>query len=64
VGIGVFSKVRHADRRRSVSQEGSSLNAESAFMLSALTPLLLRTSGTPFVLMYHPSLVSKTGRTL
>src|SRR3712207_2560512 len=56
VGIGVFSKVRHAERRFSASQAGSPFNAESACMASALIPLLLRTSGTPFVLIYHPSL--------
>ena len=46
------------ERRFPVSQAGSSLNAESAFMVWALMPLLLRTSGTPLVLIYHPSLSS------
>src|SRR4028119_249158 len=57
--MGRPSKLRHASRRFSVSQPGSPFSDERAFTVSSLMPLLFKTSGTPFALMYHLS--SKKG---
>src|SRR4051812_31063039 len=44
-----------------MSQPGSFLNAERALTVSTPTPLILKISGTPFVLMYVTFLFSRIG---